>query len=193
MTNTTVPMWVNVNLLPRLRVLYKEIVKFYLTGCDVTWCVKTLKGCFGSRHVFALLSFFGLASVFMCRVNLSVAIVHMVRHYTIASFANTSALPVTDHCPLSNEEEEIVEVLHHGEFDWDSRTQGLVLGAFYWGYIVPQIPAGILSERYGGKHVFGSGLLLAGIFTLLTPVAARFNIGALIAMRVLVGLSEVNN
>ena len=34
---------------------------------------------FGSRHAFALMGFFGLASVYMMRINLSVAIVDMVK------------------------------------------------------------------------------------------------------------------
>ena len=34
---------------------------------------------FGCRHVFALMGFLGLASVYMMRINLSVAIVDMVK------------------------------------------------------------------------------------------------------------------
>ena len=79
-----------------------------------------------------------------------------------------------------------------GEFDWDGRVQGLVLGSFFWGYIVTQIPAGILAEKYSAKYVFGVGILLASLFTLATPVAARYSATALIIMRVLIGLSEVN-
>lgn len=40
---------------------------------------KRFKAGFGSRHVFALTAFFGLAAVYMMRVNLFVAIVDMVR------------------------------------------------------------------------------------------------------------------
>lgn len=79
----------------------------------------------------------------------------------------------------------------NGEFDWDGRVQGLILGSFFWGYIATQIPAGILAEKYSGKHVFGLGIFLASLFTLFTPLAARYSANALIIMRVLIGLSEV--
>ena len=42
-----------------------------------------------------------------------------------------------------------------GEFDWDKETQGIILGAFFWGYLLTQIPGGWLAERVGGKGVFG--------------------------------------
>jgi len=77
------------------------------------------------------------------------------------------------------------------EFEWDSKTQGLILGCFFWGYMATQIPGGIL-ERFGGKYVFGLGTLFTAVFTLVTPVAARTSTAALIVVRVLTaGLAEV--
>ena len=51
---------------------------------------------------------------------------------------------------------------------------------------------GILAEKYGAKWIFGCGLLIAGILTLLTPLAARTHVGLLIAVRILIGVFEVN-
>lgn len=66
------------------------------------------------------------------------------------------------------------------------------MGAFFWGYMVTQIPGGILAEKYGGKYVLGIGILLTDFFSMLTPLAARHGgSGAVIAMRVLTGLAEV--
>ena len=79
----------------------------------------------------------------------------------------------------------------NGEFDWDSRTQGLILGCFFWGYIVVQVPSGLIAERYSGKNVFGWSIFLTGIFNILTPIAARTNFTALIVVRVLTGAVEV--
>ncbi len=142
------------------------------------------------------MSFIGLASVLMCRVNLSVAIVHMVQHPNVLK--NVSAFPSllidTDHCLLLNDkwkQNEFEWDAEDGEFNWNSRTQGLILASFYWGYIMSQIPAGVLAEKYGGKYVFGIGVLLSNLFTLLTPVAARSSANALIAMRILIGFAEV--
>ena len=78
-----------------------------------------------------------------------------------------------------------------GEFNWDSETKGLILGSFYWGYILTQIPGGILAERFGGKWICAIGLLLTNFFCLITPVSARQGgPGFLVAIRVLTGLSE---
>jgi len=35
-----------------------------------------------------------------------------------------------------------------GDFNWDSEEQGLILGAFFYGYIATQIPGGILAEKH---------------------------------------------
>lgn len=81
----------------------------------------------------------------------------------------------------------------NAEFDWSETLQGHILGSFYYGYVVAQIPGGILAQKYGGKHVFGIGILLTGILTLLTPIAARMGPGYMIAVRVLEGIGEVSD
>ena len=78
-----------------------------------------------------------------------------------------------------------------GEFNWDGETQGLVLGVFAWGYMSSQVPAGMAAERWGGKLIFGLGVLLTGVFNVLTPLAARSSLSALLVVRVLTGMSEV--
>lgn len=37
------------------------------------------------------------------------------------------------------------------EYNWPPVTQGLVLSAFYWTYIVTQIPGGYFANRFGFK------------------------------------------
>jgi len=49
-----------------------------------------------------------------------------------------------------------------------------------------------LSEKIGGKWVFGSGALLAAIASFFTPLAARGGMGWLIAARVVLGMGQVN-
>lgn len=79
-----------------------------------------------------------------------------------------------------------------GEFNWDEEEQGIILGCFFFGYLVTQMPGGILGQRFGGKWPLGIGLLVTAIFTLLTPAAAYLGKEALIAVRVLQGVGEVN-
>ena len=65
-----------------------------------------------------------------------------------------------------------------------------MLSAFFYGYIVTQLPGGWLATRFGGKWVFGIGVLGTAVLTLLTPLAAR-RYDALIFLRVVEGLMEV--
>ena len=57
-------------------------------------------------------------------------------------------------------------------------------------YVVTQIPGGRLAEIFGGKWIFGIGILLTSIFTVITPWAAKTNIKFFIAVRVIEGLCE---
>ena len=85
------------------------------------------------------------------------------------------------------------ELMGAGTFEWSEQLQGIILGAFFWGYVITHIPGGILAEKYGGKYTLSLGILSTAIFTLLTPLA--INIGGapwLIALRFLEGLGEVN-
>ncbi|XP_066922768.1 sialin-like isoform X1 [Clytia hemisphaerica] len=77
-----------------------------------------------------------------------------------------------------------------GEFLWDQNRQGLILGAFFYGYLITQVPGGWLANRYGGKWVYAVGMLFCNIMTALTPVAARTSYMFLIAARVIEGLGQ---
>ena len=68
---------------------------------------------------------------------------------------------------------------------------GTILGAFYYGYTAMQIPGGWLGQRFGGTRVFGICLGIASVLTMLTPLAARTSVAALITLRVIEGLALV--
>lgn len=77
------------------------------------------------------------------------------------------------------------------KYSWDADTQGWILGSFFYGYIVTQIPGGYLASKIGGKLLLGFGVFGTSAFTLLTPLAADLGVGYLIAVRALEGLGEV--
>jgi MFS family permease len=73
---------------------------------------------------------------------------------------------------------------------WSPTVQGAVMSAFFLGYVILQIPAGYLSDRFGGKWVLGLGVLFWSLFTLLTPASAALGITVLLACRFLMGVAE---
>jgi len=128
--------------------------------------------CLPKRYLVAFLSFLGFVNVYSLRVNLSVALVAMVSNKTGFHPNGTRY------------------VISPAEFDWDPKLQGLLLSSFFYGYIVTQIPGGYLSTIYGGKNLFGFGILLTALFTLLTPVSARISPYLLAVVRIIEGLCE---
>uniref|UniRef100_A0A674E1E0 Solute carrier family 17 member 5 n=1 Tax=Salmo trutta TaxID=8032 RepID=A0A674E1E0_SALTR len=145
--------------------------------------------CCSSRYGLSLLSCYGLFVAYALRVNLSVAMVDMLNN------TDASGSPKHNHtvsitspstaCPKHN---HIASV-----YDWDSETQGWILGSFFFSYILTQIPGGYLAIRnlrYVAKWLLGLGILGTVIFTLLTPMAADLGAGYLIAVRVLEGIGE---
>ena len=75
-------------------------------------------------------------------------------------------------------------------YGWSATLQGAVMSAFFVGYLILQIPAGYLSDRFGGKWVLGLGVIFWSLFTLLTPAAAMLGISALLACRFLMGVAR---
>jgi len=143
-------------------------------------------GCCSSRNVFAFMGFLGFANVYAMRVNLSVAIVAMVNSTATASNSSID----NDTCPSPYAPSNTSHTSSDGPFNWSSEEQGFILGAFFYGYVVTQLPGGRLAETIGGKWLYGVGVLITVIFTLLTPLAANASVGLFAAVRVLEGLGE---
>ncbi len=76
------------------------------------------------------------------------------------------------------------------QFGWSEIQVGIILGSFYFGYMITMILGGYLADKYGGKKVLGYGLLIWSIFTIITPFFAYSGLWWLILIRVLMGLGE---
>ena len=76
------------------------------------------------------------------------------------------------------------------KYDWDSTVQSTLLGAFFYGYVLTQIPGGVLASRFGGKWIFGIAILITAVMSLLGPAAAALDWRLLMATRIVQGLAE---
>jgi len=70
---------------------------------------------------------------------------------------------------------------------WDKYMQNQILGSFFWGYVLTELPGGRLAEVIGAKRVFGGGMLAASLLTLLTPAACKLSYIAVIVLRSMMG------
>lgn len=107
------------------------------------------------------------------------------RHVIVALCFLLNCISYADRTNLS-----VALVAMSREFGWSSTTSGSLLAAFFLGYLWTQIPGGMAAARYGAKPVLLTGVLCWSVLTLVTPAAARYSIGALWSVRVLVGLAE---
>jgi MFS family permease len=65
---------------------------------------------------------------------------------------------------------------------------GVLLSAFYYGYVAFMAPVGWLAERYGAHRVLAAGAAVWAVATLTTGLATGFI--TLLALRVLLGIGE---
>ncbi|CAO1366144.1 unnamed protein product [Diamesa serratosioi] len=109
---------------------------------------------------------------YMLRVNISINIIAMVKDTTVINVNNTN-----------------ISLPDYGErFAWSKREQSLVLGAYFWGYLVTSLFGGIMAERFGGKGVVGMSMLLSGFVTGTTPYLAQDSFWFLFASRFVLGV-----
>jgi ACS family sodium-dependent inorganic phosphate cotransporter len=111
----------------------------------------------GSRHILALLGFWGFAMAYAMRFNLAIAIVAMsksnkiqhlgsssVNEDTITDFSlmdssTSSAAAAAGECQEDSGAtlaEKNVSMVDQGEFDWDEQDQGIIMSSFFWGYVI---------------------------------------------------------
>ena len=77
------------------------------------------------------------------------------------------------------------------KFNWNAKEQGIVLGAFYYGFILSVIPGGYLVERFGSKWIMLASIW-GGVFcTFISPVVAKYGgVNAFIALKSFQGLLQ---
>lgn len=139
----------------------------------------------GIRQVIGVLGFFAVANGYIQRFCLSLAITEMVSQRHVEQKIDQNS------CPMVFSNETIKTHASTGEFLWNEHEQGLILAAFFWGYVVTQLPGGMLAERYGAKYVLGLGMLASTISTLLTPIVSRsFGVVGLVVLRTIMGLGQ---
>jgi len=150
-----------------------------------------------TRFRIALVGFLGFMHIYAQRVAMSMAIVCMVNQTAVRLQddelselgRNASQLSLSaPKCAANINGSDFGD--YGGVFIWDKTMQGHLLGAFFYGYLAAQIPAGWLAERYSGKWVMFIFISLFTLTTLLTPLAAKLSWVLLFVLRVIAGFGS---
>ncbi|GJQ83645.1 hypothetical protein Trydic_g14355 [Trypoxylus dichotomus] len=149
------------------------------------------------RQVLNIMVILGFMFNYMLRVNLTIAITDMIYdNRTNATFSNVT-VPV-ENVTFSLQNASQTQSLDtqpvdkssdsgHTKFHWDKHAQNQLLGSFFWGYILTELPGGRMAEIVGARKIFGGGMLGASILTLLTPVVCYWGLIPSIVLRSVMG------
>lgn len=139
-----------------------------------------------ARYMFAFLAAISFAIIYGLKVNLSVAIVAMVNATAVHH------LGAGDHGDDHEAECPKPEGGAHGDVDgpfvWDEALRGHILGSYFYGYLVAQIPGALLADRFSAKWVMFGAVLANVVGCALTPPACHgAHHSVFLALRVIQG------
>ena len=93
------------------------------------------------RLVLIFMGCLGFTNIYCLRVNLSVALVAMVNHtqHVALNHSKNNSHDICESNETAGATDFMKDDMKGGTFDWDSHTQGTVLAAFFYGYIMTQV------------------------------------------------------
>lgn len=162
---------------------------------------------FSVRFIIALISFGGYGLQYMQRVNMSTAIVCMLNNTALAEINSNSELPSSlnssGNFEFTNSTVQIEDLSKcyfkvatskkidaDGSFVWGKSVVGLILSAYFYGYMTTQVAGGYLSMILGAKITLAGAIGVGSIFTLLVPLAADYSYIALVICRFMTGFAH---
>ncbi len=74
------------------------------------------------------------------------------------------------------------------DFGMSGVVTGFLLAAFFWGYVVMQIPGGWLANRFGPKWVIVTSLSIVGVTGIASGLATTYD--HIVAIRFIMGVAE---
>lgn len=85
---------------------------------------------------------------------------------------------------------EIANITTKPDFYWTSKQRGMVDSSFFYGYMVTQIPGGVIASKFPANRLFGIAVGGSALVNLLVPASCRMHYGAVIFLRIVQGLVE---
>lgn len=76
------------------------------------------------------------------------------------------------------------------KYEWSTDDKGILLGAFFYSYVLFQIPGARLAERIGAKWILVAATLGSALFSFVSPWAAAVHVHLLSLIRLLMGVCQ---
>ncbi|CAG9138783.1 unnamed protein product, partial [Plutella xylostella] len=108
----------------------------------------TRSGCLTCVQVLNIMVLLGFMLNYALRVNLTIAIVEMI--YDARDNA-TAAVNVTNVTDVFNNVTQHPEHIEQTRYHWDTKQKNHLLGCFFWGYVMTELPGGRLAEIFGAR------------------------------------------
>ena len=113
-----------------------------------------------------------------------------VRYVILALIFVITTLNYADRATLS-----VTGSAMRAEFGFDAIRMGYIFSAFSWAYVLSQLPAGWILDRFGARRVYATSIFLWSLFTLLQSTVglvggAAAAIAGLFVLRFLMGIAE---
>ncbi|XP_050301269.1 sialin-like isoform X2 [Anthonomus grandis grandis] len=157
-----------------------------------------IPNCVPTRSLIWLMIFTGTLTLYILRTNMSLIILAMVHSEQnssssvpecIAKDLNSSIIfnnSIMAEALVSTNDDAVEN--GYNTFNWDSKLKGLILGAYFWGFVACTIPAAAVAEKYGPRRCIAISFAFSSVLTLLGPLCANYHPYALIASRFFIGL-----
>lgn len=123
------------------------------------------------RWSLAILSSIGYTLAFLVRFSMGIAIIPMTQLAVNTSLGNST---------MDDE----------SGYDWSESEKSFLLGAFFYGFIMSQVPFGFFIHRCGAYHVLSISLAFAGLCSALIPFASDYGVWYAFVMQFCVGVGQ---
>lgn len=141
-----------------------------------------------ARYVVVLFIFMVCMEMYAHRVVLNVAIVAMVNNSAVEMKETEES--ISHECPDIAENQNITYNYREGKFVWSQPEQGIILGSFYYGYVIFQFLGGSIVHLLGAKRTYVVTVFFSSALLSITPILAEMGVAVLTCQRVILGLAQ---
>ncbi|XP_023239565.1 sodium-dependent phosphate transport protein 1-like [Centruroides sculpturatus] len=142
--------------------------------------------CVPARYVLAFSIFLIYAIKNGQKSVLNVAILAMVNRSAIRSMYNTT---LSTECPQKSQQ-NTTDIYKEGSYVWTQSVQGIILGSYFYGFVLSQLLGGTITFLLGPKRIFIISSFLSSIFIILTPFCADVGVSIISLCQAIFGFAQ---